>query len=155
VDFDERVWEARTSMLATVAVGTDGSSTASKAVEAAVEIARRFDARLVLLSAFDGSDARPRGAKSGSEELQWAFDNEARVREKLSRTEQDLRERKIDCTTMVDEGDPAEVLVRLAEECDADLLVIGNRGMRRRVLGSVPNTVTHKANCSVYVVKTT
>ena len=42
-----------------------------------------------------------------------------------------------------------------AEECGADLLVIGNRGMQSRVLGSVPNTVTHKATCSVYVVKTT
>jgi nucleotide-binding universal stress UspA family protein len=56
---------------------------------------------------------------------------------------------------LVDEGDPAEVLVRLAEECGADVLVIGNRGMERRVLGSVPNTVTHKAGCSVLVVKTT
>jgi nucleotide-binding universal stress UspA family protein len=27
--------------------------------------------------------------------------------------------------------------------------------MQRRILGSVPNTVTHKAGCSVYVVKTT
>ena len=142
-------------MISTVAVGTDGSSTASKAVEAAVEIAQRFEASLVLLSAFEGSSARPRGAQSGSEELQWAYDNEARVREKLTRTEQELRDRKIDCTTMVDEGDPADVLVTLADECDADLLVIGNRGMHRRVLGSVPNTVTHKANCSVYVVKTT
>jgi nucleotide-binding universal stress UspA family protein len=142
-------------MLSTVAVGTDGSKTASTAVEAAAEIAQRFDARLVLLSAFQGGDDRPRGATSGSEELQWTFDNDARVREMLHRTEQDLRERKIDCTTMAEEGDPAEVLVRLAEECQADLLVIGNRGMQRRVLGSVPNTVTHKAACSVYVVKTT
>ena len=38
----------------TVAVGTDGSATASKAVEAAVEIAQRFDAKLVLLSACRG-----------------------------------------------------------------------------------------------------
>jgi nucleotide-binding universal stress UspA family protein len=35
------------------------------------------------------------------------------------------------------------------------LLVIGNKGMHRRVLASVPNTVTHKAPCSVLVVKTT
>jgi nucleotide-binding universal stress UspA family protein len=34
------------------------------------------------------------------------------------------------------------------------VLVIGNKGMQRRVLGSVPNTVTHKASCSVLVVKT-
>ena len=52
-------------------------------------------------------------------------------------------------------GDPGEVLTRLAEECGADLLVIGNRGMHRRVLGSVPNTVTHKAPCAVMIVKTT
>jgi nucleotide-binding universal stress UspA family protein len=141
-------------MLSIVAVGTDGSSTASKAVEAAADIAQRFDARLVLLSAFEGSDS-PTGSGSGSDERQWAFNNDARVRELLHRTEHELRERKVDCTTMLDEGDPAEVLIRLAEECDADLLVIGNRGMERRVLGSVPNTVTHKATCSVYVVKTT
>ena len=142
-------------MIATVAVGTDGSATASKAVEAAIEIAQRFGAKLVLLSAFQGADSRPRGAQAGSEEIQWTFDNDARVREMLRRTEQELRDRKIECTTMVDEGDPADVLIRLAEECEADLIVIGNRGMQRRVLGSVPNTVTHKATCSVYVVKTT
>ena len=60
----------------------------------------------------------------------------------LSRTEQDLRDRKIECTSMIDEGDPAEVLVDLAQECSADLLVIGNKGMHRRILGSVPNSVT-------------
>jgi nucleotide-binding universal stress UspA family protein len=138
-------------MLTTVAVGTDGSPTAAKAVDAAVEIARRFDAKLVLLSAFkDGRDSPADAA-----ELQWVSNNDSRVREMLARTEQDLREQRIDCYTMIDEGDPGEVLVRLAEECHADLLVIGNRGLQRRVLGSVPNTVTHKAPCSVYVVKTT
>jgi len=139
-------------MLATVAVGTDGSATASKAVEAAADIADRFGAKLVLLSAFEGTD---RPTSSGSaDERQWANNNDARVRELLSRVEQEMRERKIECSSLHDEGDPAEVLVRLAEECGADLLVIGSVGMHRRVLGSVPNTVTHKAACSVYVVKT-
>jgi nucleotide-binding universal stress UspA family protein len=142
-------------MLSTVAVGTDGSATASKAVEAAAEIARRFDAKLVLLSASQDSRDPSTGSSTKSIELQWASNKDARVREILHRTEQELREQKIECTTMIDEGDPAEVLIRLAEECDADLLVIGNRGMHRRVLGSVPNAVTHKAPCSVYVVKTT
>jgi nucleotide-binding universal stress UspA family protein len=141
-------------MLTTVAVGTDGSGTASNAVEAAADIAERFGAKLVLLSAFEGTD-RPTDGGSGADERQWAHNNDARVRELLSRTEQELRERKLECTSMHDEGDPAEVLVRLAEDCGADLLVIGNVGMHRRVLGSVPNTVTHKAPCSVYVVKTT
>jgi nucleotide-binding universal stress UspA family protein len=77
------------------------------------------------------------------------------VRAILERSEKALRQDGIECETRSAEGDPAEVLVRLAEECGADLLVIGNKGMKRRVLGSVPNKVTHKADCSVMVVKTT
>jgi nucleotide-binding universal stress UspA family protein len=154
VDTATRVWDARPPMLSTVAVGTDGSATASEAVNAAVEIAERFNAKLVLLSASHRS-AEPVADRGESVELQWATNPDARVREILNRTEQELRERNIECTTMIDEGDPADVLTRLAEECGADVLVIGNRGMHRRVLGSVPNSVTHKAPCSVYVVKTT
>ena len=76
------------------------------------------------------------------------------MKEILARTQEDLQREGIECSTMVDEGDPAEVLVGLAAECEADLLVIGNKGMHRRVLGSVPNTITHNAPCSVFVVKT-
>ena len=79
----------------------------------------------------------------------------ARLTDQLRRTAEELRRDGLDCTTLIEEGDPADVLVRLADRCRADLLVIGNKGMQRRVLGSVPNSVTHKAGCSVFVVKTT
>jgi nucleotide-binding universal stress UspA family protein len=141
-------------MISTVAVGTDGSATADKAVSEAAEIARRFGAKLVLLSAYQDSGGSPPD-QSQDIELQWASSSSARVRSILERSEEDLSRAGIECQTSVDEGDPAEVLVRLAAECGADLLVIGNKGMRRRMLGSVPNTVTHKADCSVLVVKTT
>jgi len=143
-----------TSMISTVAVGTDGSGTADEAVREAAEIARRFGAKLVLLSAFEPSKSSS-AARPQNVELQWTSNSSARVRSILERIEQDLGKDGIDCETRADEGDAAEVLVRLAEECGADLLVIGNRGMKRRVLGSVPNTVTHNAGCSVLVVKTT
>jgi nucleotide-binding universal stress UspA family protein len=141
-------------MISTIAVGTDGSSTATEAVRMAADLARRFEAKLVLVSAFQAKGA-PANRSSASVELQWAVSPAAQVREILARTEADLRREGIDCSTLVDGGDPADVLVRLATECGADLLVIGNNGIRRRVLGSVPNTVTHKAPCSVLVVKTT
>ena len=79
----------------------------------------------------------------------------AQLREILSRTEAEMNDRGIECTTVVEEGDPGEVLVRLAADCGADVLVIGNRGMQRRVLGSVPKSVAQNADCSVFVVKTT
>jgi nucleotide-binding universal stress UspA family protein len=139
-------------MLTRVAVGTDGSATAAEAVTAATELARRFGAELILLSAFqDGA-----GAPADSDpELQWASNPAARLREILERTQEEVRRSGLECRTLSEEGEPAEVLVRLAESCGADVLVIGNKGMQRRVLGSVPNTVTHRAPCSVFVVKTT
>jgi nucleotide-binding universal stress UspA family protein len=142
-------------MLSTVAVGTDGSSTAEVAVEAAAELARRFEAELVLISASQDSGRAPRGRPRPDVELQWAYSPAARLREMLARTEQELANDGVECRTLIDEGDAADVLVRLARECEADLLVIGNRGMDRRLLGSVPNSVTHRAPCSVLVVKTT
>jgi nucleotide-binding universal stress UspA family protein len=141
-------------MLSTDAVGTDGSETASTAVGQAAEIAKRFGAKLVLLSAFEDS-RRPPVQRDSEVELEWATNSSARMREILERSEEQLRATGIECESRAEGGDPAEVLVRLAAETGADLLVIGNKGMKRRVLGSVPNTITHKADCSVLVVKTT
>jgi nucleotide-binding universal stress UspA family protein len=142
-------------MISTVAVGTDGSETASRAVEVAADMARRYNAKLVLLSAFTSSGRAPVNLSGPEREVQWTFSPAARLNEQLERTEADLRESGLDCSTLIEEGDPAEVLVRLAEQCGADVLVVGNKGMHRRLLGSVPNTVTHNAGCSVFVVKTT
>jgi nucleotide-binding universal stress UspA family protein len=142
-------------MISTIAVGTDGSASATEAVRMAADIARRFDAKLVLVGAFLKSGKAPMDRGGDPAEVQWAFSSSARVQEILTRSENELKQDGIACSTLVDEGDPAEVIVRLAEECGADLLVIGNRGMQRRVLGSVPNTITHRAPCSVLVAKTT
>jgi nucleotide-binding universal stress UspA family protein len=139
-------------MISTIAVGTDGSATASKAVDIAVEMARRFDARLVLASAYRDPAAGSSG-KVDERELGW--NPAAQLQEILARTERGLKLEGIDCVTRTGKGNPAKALVKIAKQCNADLLVIGNKGMDRRVLGSVPNSVTHNAPCSVLVVKTT
>jgi nucleotide-binding universal stress UspA family protein len=47
-------------------------------------------------------------------------------------------------------------LVRIADEQGAQMIILGNRGMTgaRRVLGSVPNRVSHSAPCDVLIVRT-
>jgi nucleotide-binding universal stress UspA family protein len=141
-------------MISTIAVGTDGSETASKAIDMAVEIARPLDARVVLISVYGD---RPAAGSSGKfDERDFSWSPAAQLREILARTERRLQlDEGIDCVTRTGKGNPAKTLVEIAEKCDADLLVIGNKGMGRRVLGSVPNSVTHNAPCSVLVVKTT
>jgi nucleotide-binding universal stress UspA family protein len=145
-------------MIAKVAVGTDGSQTASRAVAAAFELAERFGAGVVVLSAFKGrapGAVAPRLSGAASPHPEWASNAAEQAERILAAAEETAAERGIECSSAMAEGDPGEVLVRLAEEHGADVLVVGNQGMERRVLGSVPNTVSHRATCSVYVVKTT
>jgi nucleotide-binding universal stress UspA family protein len=139
--------------ISTIAVGTDGSKTADTAVEHAAEMARRFGARLVLLGAFSDSASKDEAAEDV--ELQWTWRPYARLKTALERKQAALRREGVDCDCRLEEGHPADVLLELARDCEADLLVIGNKGMKRRLLGSVPNTLTHKAECSVLIVKTT
>ncbi|HTE63134.1 MAG TPA: universal stress protein [Solirubrobacteraceae bacterium] len=142
-------------MIKTVAVGTDGSETAGKAVSAALELAERYGASLVVLSAFNGGSgaaAAPRLSPSAHPE--WTSNAAEQVERILAVAEESATERGIECSTAMAEGNAGEVLVDLADRHGADVLVVGSKGMERRVLGSVPNTVTHKASCSVLVVKT-
>jgi nucleotide-binding universal stress UspA family protein len=143
-------------MIGTIAVGTDGSDTAAKAVRMAFEIAERYGAKVVLLSAFDGGSAAaatPRLAPH--QHPDWKSNAAVQVERILAIAEESAAARGIEATSAMAEGDPGEVLVSLAERHGADVIVVGSKGMERRILGSVPNTVTHKAPCSVLVVKTT
>lgn len=61
-------------------------------------------------------------------------------------------------STHARKGDPADAILDVAQEQDAALIVVGNKGMtgtRRLLLGSVPNNVAHHAPCSVLIVRTT
>ena len=62
-------------MLKTIAVGTDGSATATKAVHFALDLAERYGARVVFISSYRPvSESRLRGEqKDAPQELQWAI----------------------------------------------------------------------------------
>jgi nucleotide-binding universal stress UspA family protein len=132
-------------MLSKIAVATDGSDTAQLAVNAAFDMARRFGAAVVILTA-----SRPDSGGSDT----WASTSAVHAERVLADAEEAAAEQGLACSSAMLEGDPGEVIVTLAERHGADLVVVGSLGMHRRILGSVPNTVTHKAPCSVFVVKT-
>jgi nucleotide-binding universal stress UspA family protein len=143
-------------MISTIAVGTDGSETAARAVDMAFDLAERYGARVVVLSAYRSAVATsPRLPTRDADDMLWAATDQAGAERVLAFAEESAAARGLACTSDLSDGDPGEVLVALAERHGADVLVIGNRGMHRRVLGSVPNTVTHRATCSVFLVNTT
>jgi nucleotide-binding universal stress UspA family protein len=141
----------------TVAVGTDGSDTATTAVQFAIELAEKFGSRIVFISSYRPvSESRLKHEqKDAPQDVQWAINPAEDVEDALRSVEALADEHGLKWTSEAREGDPSDVLVDLAEEHGADVLVIGNKGMHRRVIGSVPNSVSHKAKCSVMIVKTT
>ena len=144
-------------MVRTVAVGTDGSGTADKAVEFAIDMAARYEARIVFISAYvPVRESRlQRERADAPDDLEWTINLAEDVDATLRECEERADEKGLRWASEAREGDPAKILVQLAESNDADILVIGNKGMQRKVLGSVPNSVSHNAPCSVMIVKTT
>jgi nucleotide-binding universal stress UspA family protein len=144
-------------MIETIAVGTDGSDTADKAVEFAMDVAEKFGAKLVIASSYRPvtEDKIRAEQREAPEDIQWSINPTEAVDSTLKSVEERARDRGLETTSEARQGDPADVLCEIAEQHGADLLVVGNKGMQRRVLGSVPNSVSHKAPCSVVIVKTT
>jgi nucleotide-binding universal stress UspA family protein len=144
-------------MIQTITVGTDGSETAGKAVEFALDLAEKFGAKVVVASSYRpvGEDRIRQDQRDAPQEIQWSINPTQDVDAALRAVEDEARSRGLAVTSEARQGDPAEVLCDIAEQHGADLLVVGNKGMHRRVLGSVPNSVSHNAPCSVVIVKTT
>ena len=125
----------------TIVVGTDGSPTASVAVEVAQALAKRLRGRLVLVGALDayGITRQP---------LQAALYEAAEA----------ARAKKVDATAELIEGTPGESILAAAIKHDADLIVVGNRGMGQATrfrLGSVPDWIAHDSPCDLLIVDTT
>jgi nucleotide-binding universal stress UspA family protein len=144
-------------MIERIAVGTDGSDTASKAVDFALDLAEKFGAQVVVASSYRPvREDRLRSQQAEAPaDIQWSINPTQEVDAALRDVEEKAKARGLEATSEAREGDPADVLCDIAEQHNADLLVVGNKGMQRRVLGSVPNSVSHKSPCSVVIVKTT
>ena len=141
-----------------VVVGTDGSDSSLRAVDRAGALASGPDAKVVIATAYFPSSEDSRGADvlkdegyklSGNAPI-YAILREAKDRAKAAGTT-NIEERPI-------VGAPVDALVELAEEVNADLLVVGNVGLSTiagRLLGSVPANVARRSKSDVLIVHTT
>ena len=150
--------DAEPAAVSPIIVGTDGSTTAERAVEKAGELAAALGAIVHVVT----SCGAPTSAwMAGASGLAIAdTDLEARARQEgetaLSRALERLNELGVESRTHVCSGEPAQALITIAADEGAQMIVVGNRGMSgaRRVLGSVPNRVSHHAGCAVLIVPT-
>jgi nucleotide-binding universal stress UspA family protein len=147
-------------MFKSIVVGTDGSETATQAVRQAVDLASAIGAKLELVSAYEPVPAqRLRDERRAApEDIQWAISPREDVDGTLEQAAAVASQAGVTATTHPRQGDPADAILDVAEEQEADLIVVGNKGMtgaKRFLLGSVPNKVSHHAPCSVLIIRTT
>lgn len=151
----------RMSAYQTVVVGTDGSDSSLRAVARAAAIAADHGAKLIVVTAHlpvpeeRGRYAIPPGSDHGQdyrtvgEAPYYRILRDARERAHQAGAK-DVEEKSV-------VGAPINVLVDLAKEVDADLLVVGNVGLSSvagRLLGSVPSAVSRRAKTDVLIVHT-
>lgn len=139
-----------------IVVGTDGSDTAAAAVRHALSLARATGAELHVVTAWSRLPALALAGTAApavpppTDDGTWVGDLHRDVREQAEAYGVTVQTHSV-------EDAPAHALLAVVGTVGADLVVVGNRGMTglRGKLGSVPNTVAHKAPCAVLVVPTT
>jgi len=140
-------------MFKNLLVGADNSSTALRAVETAVELAQTWGAKLHIVTAYKSQAVRTPDLPAEFLDANCLPPADSLLDELISVARRANVEAEVHAAT----GEPAEAIVRVATRIGADLIIVGNKGMRgaRRVLGSVPNSIAHQAPCSVLIVDTT
>jgi nucleotide-binding universal stress UspA family protein len=96
--------------------------------------------------------------RDAPEDIQWAINPREDVEAALQAAADVAGKAGVTVALYPRQGDPADAILDVAEEQDADLIIVGNKGMtgaKRFLLGSVPNKVSHHAPCSVLIIRTT
>jgi nucleotide-binding universal stress UspA family protein len=146
----------------TVVVGTDGSESSLRAVCRAGALAGACGATLVTACAYlpieadDRELARARDVL-GNDTYQVVGSHPAEDTVRTAAEHAGTAGARIVKTVAV-QGSPVETLLDAVRREQADLLVVGNRGLagiKGRLLGSVPADATRRSECDVLVVHTT
>jgi nucleotide-binding universal stress UspA family protein len=136
-------------MFKTILLATDGSDSAGKAESQAIEIAKQAGAKLVLVHVHE----RILGKGGGNLQAD-APEVEQRVKDRAEEISKDGVETTVEFRDVM-LGGPAHPIAQLADEAQADLIVIGSRGLSSVsgvLLGSVAQRLLHLAKCPVLVV---
>lgn len=155
-------------MFEKVLVALDGSEHSEKALETAIQIAKKFRAKLTLIHVYsvtvpavvapEPTTLTPAGVPVVTSAEVAKMVEAARMVGKrvLADGEQKAKSANVRVETVLKEGNTVQEIVALAKEVEFDLIVIGARGISRieeLLMGSVSEGVIKNAHCPVLVVK--
>src|SRR5919197_4108462 len=126
-----------------IVVGTDGSAGAEAAVQKVIDLARGSRAPVYVVCAYPGRSTLERIGVTARHD---PVDMRGVAADVVARDAARLLDAGFAVEKYVREGDPADVLIDVATEQKADLIVVGargNTGLRRFMLGSVSSKLSH------------
>ena len=172
-------------MIEKILVPVDGSPHSVKAVELASDLASKYDAQIVLLHVLlrghmpDGlkkaleievskHEARADNLVNIPQEIMARVGSKKNVQLSFEELDfigkymlsnvavicQDKGVSKVE--KLVEEGDPAKVIIKLADDVQADMIVMGNRGLsdfQGMLVGSVSHKVSQHSKCTCVTVR--
>lgn len=143
------------AVFSSIVVGTDGSETAALAVRRAAGLARAFSCPLHVVSAY-GTEGTPEALVEPTDLGDWILGLEVEVRALLAGIAEELASDGLKTHTYAVPGHPVPAILDVVRSTNADLVVVGNKGMQgpTRTVGSVPNSIAHRAPCDVLIVHT-
>jgi nucleotide-binding universal stress UspA family protein len=136
--------------LKTIVVGFDDTEPARRALERAADLAEAFGAKLVVTSVAPVLVGIARNAGPLD-----PVDSPEKHREQLQDARKLLEARNLKAEYVPAVGEPGDAIAELADDLDADLIVVGTRepGLLERLLGqSVSERVAHHAHRDVLIV---
>ncbi len=156
-------------MFEKILVAVDRSESSEQIFDQALELAKSFDAALMLLHVLSPmEEGYPMPVFPGPDSVYPHNDEAIRLyatqwqefeklgQAMLQKMSDRATEAKIMCEFSQNLGDPGRVICSIAKDWGADLIVIGRRGrsgLSEMILGSVSNYVLHHASCSILALQ--
>lgn len=137
-----------------IVVGTDGTKSSLLAVERAAKMAKAFDATLIIGSAYYESEEE--ASKTLRQDSVTVLGDDT-AQQNLDAAKEYAEQWAPTVETKIRRGTPVQALMEIVKETNAELLVVGNRGINSltgRLLGSVPADVARQSDCDVMIVHT-
>lgn len=150
-------------MIKKILVAYDGGSQSSKALDAAIEIARNNGAEIFVVSAYtipivyQGSIASDGMFPDNTVIINYLYENtRSHLEEILTEAAARVSRENIPVYTEILEGSPGKIITQFAENKAIDLIAVGSQNrtaVNRLFMGSVSNYILHHAKCLVVVAK--
>jgi nucleotide-binding universal stress UspA family protein len=137
-----------------ILIALDGSSNSMKALAQGKKIAAAFDANIILIYAVDTPIRTDLMERMYLETLEKA--SKEYGQKVIDKALEELKDFSGKASGFVKVGNPAEIIINTASEENAELIVMGSRGLsgiERLMIGSISNKVLNNTDISVLIVK--